>query len=135
MPKLTTSKIVLGSSAIILAASGLALTFFPDELAENINLPDDASVKLLIQTIGAMYFAFAMLNWMSRRSLIGGIYNRPIAIANMTHFMMVGIALTKLMLNNALPQSFWLVTLIYVVYTLIFGWLLFTTPNLGQKAA
>jgi ABC-type multidrug transport system permease subunit len=135
MPKLTTSKIVLGSSAIILAASGLALTFFPDELAENINLPDDASVKLLIQTIGAMYFGFAMLNWMSRRSLIGGIYNRPIAIANMTHFMMVGIALTKLMLNKALPQSFWLVTLIYLVYALIFGWLLFTTPNLGQKAA
>jgi len=135
MPKLTTSKIVLGSSAIILAASGLALTFFPDVLAENINLPDDASVKLLIQTIGAMYFGFAMLNWMSRRSLIGGIYNRPIAIANMTHFMMVGIALTKLMLNKALPQSFWLVTLIYLVYALIFGWLLFTTPNLGQKAA
>ncbi len=135
MPKLTTSKIVLGSSAIILAASGLALTFFPDELAENINLPDEASVKLLIQTIGAMYFGFAMLNWMSRRSLIGGIYNRPIAIANMTHFMMVGIALTKLMLSKALPQSFWLVTLIYVVYALIFGWLLFTTPNLGQKAA
>jgi glucose uptake protein GlcU len=134
MPKLTTSKIVLGSSAIILAASGLALTFFPDELAENINLPDEASVKLLIQTIGAMYFGFAMLNWMSRRSLIGGIYNRPIAIANMTHFMMVGIALTKLMLNKALPQSFWLATLIYVVYALIFGWLLFTTPNLGQKA-
>ena len=135
MPKLTTSKIVLGSSAIILAASGLALTFFPDELAENINLPDDASVKLLIQTIGAMYFGFAMLNWMSRRSLIGGINNRPIAIANMTHFMMVGIALTKLMLNKALPQSFWLVTLIYLVYALIFGCLLFTTPNLGQKAA
>ena len=134
MPKLTTSKIVLGSSAIILAASGLALTFFPDELADSINLPEGASVKLLIQTIGAMYFGFAMLNWMSRRSLIGGIYNRPIAIANMTHFMMVGIALTKLMLSKALPQSFWLVTLIYVVYALIFGWLLFTTPNLGQKA-
>mgnify|MGYP001823628097 FL=1 len=135
LPKLTTSKTVLGSSAIILAASGLALTFVPDELAESINWPEGASVKLLIQTIGAMYFAFAMLNWMSRRSLIGGIYNRPIAIANMTHFMMVGIALTKLMLSKGLPQSFWLVTLIYVVYALIFGWLLFTTPNLGQKAA
>ena len=134
LPKLTTSKIVLGSSAILLATSGLALTFFPDELADSINLPEDASVKLLVQTIGAMYFGFAMLNWMSRRSLIGGIYNRPIAIANMTHFMMVGITLTKLMLSKALPQSFWWVTLIYVVYALIFGWLLFTTPNLGEKA-
>jgi len=135
LPKLTTSKIVLGSSALILAVSGLALTFFPDEIAESINLPKGAAVELLIQMIGAMYFGFAMLNWMSRRSLIGGIYNRPIAIANMTHFLMVGIALTKLMLSKALPQSFWFVTAIYAVYALIFGWLLFRTPNLGQHSA
>lgn len=133
MVKLTTSKIVLGSSALLLAFSGLALTFFPDELAENLDLPENTSVTLLIQVVGAMYFGFAMLNWMSRRGLIGGIYNRPIAIANMTHFMMVGIALTKLMLSEAtLPHAFWYVTGIYVIYALIFGWLLFRTPNLGQ---
>ena len=118
---------------MLLAACGLALTFFPDEFAENLGLPDRASVMLLIQVIGAMYFGFAMLNWMSRRSLIGGIYNRPIAIANMTHFLMVGIALTKLMLGRAaLPRAFWVVTVVYVVYALIFGWLLFRTPKLGR---
>ncbi len=132
--KLTTSKIILGSSALLLAFSGLALTFFPDELAESLGLPDSDPAMLLIQVIGAMYFGFAMLNWMSRRSLIGGIYNRPIAIANMTHFMMVGIALTKLMSKkSALPQAFWLITFVYIVYALIFGWLLFRTPNLGQS--
>jgi hypothetical protein len=132
MPKMTTSMIVLGSSALILAVSGLALTFFPDELAQTLGLPDHPSVMLLIQVIGAMYFGFAMLNWMSRRSLIGGIYNRPIAIANMTHFMMVGIALTKLMLSqDALPQPFWIITVIYALYAVIFGRLLFTTPKLG----
>ena len=135
LTKLTTSKIVLGSSALLLAFSGLALTFFPDEIAIRLDLPEGTSVMLLIQVIGAMYFGFAMLNWMSRRSRIGGIYNRPIAIANMTHFMMVGIALTKLMLAKAaLPQAFWVITFIYVVYALIFGWLLFRTPKLGQAA-
>lgn len=134
LPKLTISLIVLGSSALILAVSGLALTFFPDELAQTLSLPDRPSVMLLIQVIGAMYFGFAMLNWMSRRSLIGGIYNRPIAIANMTHFMMVGIAMTKLMLSpDALPQPFWFITGIYVLYAIIFGWLLFSTPDLGQS--
>ena len=83
----------------------------------------------------AMYFGFAMLNWMSRRSLIGGIYNRPIAIANMTHFLMVGIALSKLMLAQAdLPKIFWLITGIYVIYAVIFGWLLFRTPPLGKSS-
>jgi len=132
--KLTPSKTILGSSALLLAFAGLGLTFFPDELAQSLDLPDLTAVTLLIQVIGAMYFGFAMLNWMSRRSLIGGIYNRPIAIANMTHFMMVGIALTKLMVSQVqLPQIFWLITVIYVVYALIFGWLLFKTPNLGQS--
>ena len=127
--------IILSSSALLLAFSGLALTFFPDEFAESLDLPDRTSVLLLIQVIGAMYFGFAMLNWMSRRSLIGGIYNRPIAIANMTHFMMVGIALTKLMLSKTeLPRIFWFITLVYAVYALIFGRLLFTTPKLGQAA-
>ena len=131
--KLTTSKIILGSSGLLLAFSGLALTFFPQEFAQSLHLPDRSSVMLLIQVIGAMYFGFAMLNWMSRRGLIGGIYNRPIAIANMTHFLMVGIALTKLMLSpSPLPQAFWGVTFIYVAYALIFGWLLFRTPDLGQ---
>ena len=134
LAQLTTSNMVLGSSALLLAASGLALTFFPDELAQNLDLPEGTAVRLLIQVIGAMYFGFAMLNWMSRRGLIGGIYNRPIAIANMTHFMMVGIALTKLMLSqDALPQLFWIITVIYVVYAVIFGWLLFTSPKLGQS--
>ena len=127
--KLSTSMAVLGSSALLLALSGLGLTFFPDEFAQSLDLPDQIAIKLLLQVIGAMYFGFAMLNWMSRRSLIGGIYNRPIAIANMTHFLMVGIALSKLMLAQAdLPQIFWFITGIYVIYAAIFGWLLFRTP-------
>jgi len=31
-----------------------------------------------MQIIGSFYFAFAILNWMSKGSIIGGIYNRPI---------------------------------------------------------
>lgn len=54
----------------------------------------------------------------------------------MTHFMMVGIALTKLLLSEAaLPQAFWYVTGIYVIYVLIFGWLLFRTPNLDRSTS
>ena len=132
---LTSSTAVLGSSALLLALSGLALTFFPDEFAQSLGLPDQIAVRLLLQVLGAMYFGFAMLNWMSRRSLIGGIYNRPTAIANMTHFLMVGIALSKLTLAQAdLPHFFWIITVIYVIYAVIFGWLLFRTPPLKKSS-
>lgn len=81
-----------------------------------------------------MYFAFGMLNWMSRKSRIGGIYNRPIAIANMTHFMMVGITLTKLKLaNSELPVGFWVIVLIYLFFAAVFIKILFTTPKIGPS--
>ena len=46
-PKFSTSKIILGSSALLLALSGLALTFFPDVIAERLDLPDRSSVMFL----------------------------------------------------------------------------------------
>jgi len=45
--------------------------------------------------LGALYVDFAMLNWMVKGSLIGNIYNRPVAVANFTHFLVGGLALAK----------------------------------------
>ena len=89
------TKIIMKSSALLLGFTGLMLTFFPQELSESLGHTENDMMTRSLEVIGAMYLAFGMMNWMSRKSLIGGIYNRPIAIANMTHFMMVGIILTK----------------------------------------
>ena len=127
----------MASSAVLLGFSGLLLTFFPDELSAILVRSGNETLSMFIQIIGAMYFAFGMLNWMSRKSRIGGIYNRPIAIANMTHFMMVGITLTKLKIaNSELPQGFWVIVLIYLFFAAVFIKILFTTPMIGssQKA-
>ena len=127
--KISTTKFIMGSSALLMALAGLSLTFFPEEFSAMLRFPGGPAGTLMIQVIGAMYFGFAMLNWLSKSSLIGGVYNRPIAIANMTHFLMVGITLVKVMMTrNDLPQTFWVVTLIYVIYAILFGWLLFRTP-------
>lgn len=126
------TKIIMFSSALLLGFSGLILTFFPDELAESFGEPENRIVVMLLQIIGAMYFAFGMLNWMARKSRIGGIYNRPIAIANMTHFMMVGITMAKLKFSHAeLSDAFWPVILVYILYAAVFIRILFTTPEIG----
>jgi hypothetical protein len=126
------TRIIMISSALLLGFSGLLLTFFPEELSDNLGMSDNRVVVMLLQMIGAMYFAFGMLNWMARKSRIGGIYNRPIAIANMTHFMMVGITLAKLMsANSSLPSGFWVVSVVYLIYAVIFVKILFTTPEIG----
>ncbi len=128
------TKIIMASSALLLGFSGILLTFFPEELAAILTTSENRTVTLLLQIVGAMYFAFGMLNWMSRKSLVGGIYNRPIAIANMTHFMMVGITLAKLKTaDSGLPESFWIVVLIYLFYAAVFIRILFKTPRIGSS--
>jgi len=84
---------------------------------------------LLVQILGALYFAFGMLNWMSKASLIGGIYNRPIAVANFSHFFIAGLALIKSIISNSdLPLIFLVIGIVYLIFALLFGLILFKHP-------
>lgn len=82
---------------------------------------------LILQILGGLYFAFAMLNWTAKANLIGGIYSRPVAIANFTHFLIVGLALSKgvFAVKDALVGA---VAIVYVVLALIFGKITFWPP-------
>ena len=130
------TKMILKSSALIMGFAGLILTFFPQEITtEILHMEDSRAMRFLLQMIGAMYFAMGMLNWMSKNSLIGGIYNRPIAIANMTHFLMVGITLAKLMLSQGSGSLIaWVTLVLYLAFAVAFVLILFRSPETGQSA-
>ena len=118
------TKMILKSSALIMGFAGLIL-----------HMEDSRAMRFLLQMIGAMYFAMGMLNWMSKNSLIGGIYNRPIAIANMTHFLMVGITLAKLMLSQGSGSLIaWVTLVLYLAFAVAFVLILFRSPETGQSA-
>jgi len=79
------TKSLMTLSAMILAMIGISLIFLPNEILDYLELSVSETLQLLMQIIGSLYFALAVLNWMSKGSFIGGIYNRPIAMANLTH--------------------------------------------------
>ena len=88
----------------------------------------------MCQILGALYFGFAMLNWMLKGGIIGGIYNRPAVIANISHFFIGALALIKGALGtDELPYGFWILTAVYMVFTVLFGWVLFRNPA-GEKS-
>ncbi|MFL3027531.1 MAG: hypothetical protein ACJZ1O_04495 [Candidatus Neomarinimicrobiota bacterium] len=92
------------------------------------------ALELLMQIIGSLYFAFAMLNWMSKGSIIGGIYNRPIAIANLTHFVIAGLALIKgILANPSLSYVIWSIAIIYSIFATLFGIVAFKHPVRENK--
>jgi hypothetical protein len=120
------TKTVLSAAAIVLGAAGIALTFAPDEIAAYLGLTNAA---VALQLLGAAYFAFAMMNWMSKSNLIGGIYGRPLAIGNLTHFSIGGLALIKRAMAAETPAALKIVALLYLAFAVVFGYILFTTPK------
>ncbi len=114
-------------SAIFLAVLGLLTSYMPDRvLSQHGTIPDNATL-LLVQMMGALYLGFAILNWMARGVLIGGIYARPLALGNFLHFGMVGVMLTREAIEHrVVPLS--ISALVFSIFAIWFGIVAFTHP-------
>lgn len=126
------TKLLMISSAILMGIIGLALTFLPHELAEAVNLTADGWSVLILQVLGAQYLAFAMVNWMAKSNLIGGIYSKPVAIGNFMHFMISSLALIRGAVAGEV-LLYWMVTAVYVIFGLAFGYIFFNDPLKKSK--
>jgi hypothetical protein len=93
------TKIIMISSTVFLGAMGLGLTFLPDDIISNIGIASNPISTMSLQLLGALYLGFAMLNWMAKGALIGGMYNKPIAVGNFMHFAVGALALVKISSN------------------------------------
>lgn len=123
------AKLIMTSSAIFMFSAGITLTFFPDLILGSLNLIPNQIIVFLLQILGALYFGFGMLNWMNKGRPIGGIYNRPVAIANLSHFMIAGLALLKgLTSYPELQFPIWVIGIIYILFWFAFGVIFFRHP-------
>ena len=123
------TNLLMTLSAMILALIGISLIFLPNEILDYLELSVSETLQLLMQIIGSLYFALAILNWMSKGSFIGGIYNRPIAMANLTHFVIAGLALIKgVLANPSLSYVIWSIAIIYSIFAIFFGIVAFRHP-------
>lgn len=125
------TKLLMTISAVVLGAAAIILTFMPEEVAHFLNLT--GSYPIILQILGALYFGFAMLNWTAKGNLIGGIYSRPVAIGNFSHFLIGGLALIKLALHNPGWTSIWVCAVVYLIFALLFGWVFFNNPASANK--
>lgn len=117
------------SSSVAMAALGLAATFAPAEFLTAAGSTADGYPVLLVQLVGALYLGFAMLNWMARGQLIGGIYGRPVALGNFAHFAIVAITLWREVFALQITVAVAAGALVYLVFAVWFGWVLFRTPR------
>ena len=122
------------SSAIFLAIIGIILSFLPTEIMGYLNIDSNIISILFLKILSALFLGFGILNWMAKGALIGGIYNKPIAIGNLMHFGVGAIALVKIVLNMQTHSEIIIpLTAVYVIYALLFGYVFKNNPTKTEK--
>jgi len=128
------TKVLLTASAIVLGLIGLTLNFIPEEILTFIDVESSSTITILMQILGALYLGFAMMNWMAKDALFGGIYNKPMTIGNFMHFGVGALALVKAATSiEHTPGSIIVLTFVYSIFALSFAYLFFNNPKSVSK--
>ncbi|MBM5811643.1 MAG: hypothetical protein FJ191_06715 [Gammaproteobacteria bacterium] len=128
------TRVLMSLSAACMAALGIGITFLPQELLSHFGAPAEGTVVLLVQVLGALYLGFAALNWMNRGSHLGGIYGRPIMLANFIAWAVAAVALLKGAIAQQFPLDITAMAAIHALFGVWFGLVLFTHPASDSRA-
>ncbi len=120
-----TTRILLTMSAGFLTILGVGALFLPHETLAYLGAPRQGALPVLVQILGAHYLAFALLNWMVKDSLFGGIYNRQAAMGNFASFAIGTIVLVKGAVGGQTPGSIWIACGCYALFAGWFGAIIF----------
>jgi hypothetical protein len=118
----------MSASAGAMVIAGIAALFLPQELLAAIGVPATGVLPAIVQLHGALLLGFAMVNWMAKDSLIGGIYNRPVGVGNLLHFATGAITLVKLVIRASMPMSVIVAAAVYGVFAIGFAMIVFGRP-------
>jgi len=120
----------MSASALFMALLGAVASFLPQEILRYTGTVPAPLINSVVQACGALYFGFAMLNWMARGVLIGGIYSRPLVLGNFVHFLVVGVTLVQALVELRSPfPPVVVLTIAYAIFAAWFGLVLFGHPG------
>ncbi len=124
------TKFLMTSSALFCGIIGILLLFLPNEIAEYLNVEPTIITILFLKILSALYLGFGILNWTVKGSLIGGIYNRPIALGNLLHFVVGSIELVKVISNIETHREIIIfLTALYIIFGVLFAYVLKNNPT------
>ena len=100
---------------------GLGGPLFSEAILRSFGTQPGGFPAVLLHLVGALYLGFALLNWMARNQLIGGIYSRPVALGNLTHFLVANVVLVKHLVTTPHTFVYGVLTGGYVLFAGAFG--------------
>jgi hypothetical protein len=123
-PTLNTT-VLMSASALFMGGLGIATSIFPRALLSALDVQSNEATLLLMNVVGALYLGFAVLNWMAREHLIGGIYSRPVAMGNVIHFIAAAVPLIQYLTTGSLNIALAIVAAGYAIFAISFGYVAF----------
>lgn len=115
-------------SAAVLLLGGAALLFAPDALLPALVPGFPPAAAWLGQLLGAAWLGVSALNWLQRTALLGGIYGRPVVLANLTLYFISALSMLRALLRGAAPLALWMALVPLAVLAAIYGALLLRGP-------
>jgi hypothetical protein len=122
------SSLLSRTSAIVLLLGGLALLFAPDVLLPALVPGFPPAAAWLGQLLGAAWIGVAALNWLQRAAVLGGIYGRPVVLANVALYFISALSLLRALLGGAAPPALWLALAPMAALAAAYGVLLLRGP-------
>jgi hypothetical protein len=122
------TRLLMRASAVSLGLLGTLASFLPQELLAAVGAPGLPIVAVSIQLLGGAYLGLAMLNWMAQGNLIGGIYSRPVAVCNLTHYAIAFLALIKVIAALAFSLAIAALAGYFGVFAGLFAVVVFRAP-------
>ena len=115
-------------SAALLLLGGLVLLFAPDIVLPALIPGFPRAAAWLGQLLGAAWLGIAALNWLQRAAMLGGIYGRPIVLANLVLYFISALSLLRSLLGSGGPPAIWLAVALAGVLAAAYGALLLRGP-------
>jgi hypothetical protein len=122
------SSFVTRISAAVLLAGGLALLFASDVLLPLLVPGFPAAGAWLGQLLGAAWLGVAALNWLHRGALLGGIYGRPVVLANLVLYFVGALSLLRALGEPGVPRALWGLAVPASLLAVVYGVLLLRGP-------
>jgi len=122
------SSLVSRVSAALLSLAGLALLFASDVLLPAVVPGFPPAAAWLGQLLAAAWLGVAALNWLQRAAVLGGIYGRPIVLANLALYFVSALSLLRALMRAGTPSALWLAFAPAAVLAAVYGALLLRGP-------